>query len=292
MENKPFFSIIIPTLNEVTTLPVLLKDLTNQTWKDVEILIVDANSEDKTNQKAESFRKYFAGLKIIISQQRNVAYQRNLGAKNAKADWIIFMDADNRIPPYFLQGVKYRLEALNPDILSTWIQAETSDTKDQAIATIVNLYIEMQKTTNKPSVLEAMMCFKKDVFLRLGGFETSRNWGEGGEILERALRKKFRFEVVRDPKFTYSLRRLRAQGTLKSTRTVARLELARLLSKRLPKQKLKFLYPMEGGAYFKQPTEKQVSRLRRLVQRLYRGTPDDREQPKHWFLDRLFGKKA
>ena len=190
------------------------------------------------------------------------------------------MDADNRIPPYFLQGVKYRLEALNPDILSTWIQAETSDTKDQAIATIVNLYIEMQKTTNKPSVLEAMMCFKKDVFLRLGGFETSRNWGEGGEILERALRKKFRFEVVRDPKFTYSLRRLRAQGTLKSTRTVARLELARLLSKRLPKQN------------FKQPTEKQVSRLRRLVQRLYRGTPDDREQPKHWFLDRLFGKKA
>jgi len=291
MNNQPHFSIIIPTLNEASTLPSLLNDLLHQTWKDFEVIVVDANSEDKTAEKAEPFRYKFPNFRIIVSQQRNVAYQRNLGAGNAFAHWIIFMDSDDRIPPYFLQGIKYRIEATNPDILSTWFQADTHDTKDQAIASIANLYIEIQKTTKKPSVLEAMLCCKRDVFLRLGGFDTSRTWGEGGELVERAVKRRLRYEVVRDPKYTYSLRRLRTQGTLKSTRNIARLELARLLSKRFSIERTKFLYPMEGGTYFRKPTEKQVSRLARLVQQLYRNTPLANEPPKQGILSRLFAGK-
>ncbi len=288
MINQPFFSIIIPTLNEAATLPILLNDLLCQTWKDFEVIVVDANSKDKTAKKAEMFRFKLPHLQVIPSQQRNVAHQRNLGAKNATANWLIFMDADNRIPPCFLQGIKYRLELTHPDILSTWFQVDSTDAKDQAIATIVNLYIEIQKTTKKPSVLESMICFKKDTFLRLGGFDTSLTWGEGGELLERAAGKRLHLEVVRDPKYTYSLRRLRTQGTLKSTRNIARLELGRLLSKRVSLEKTKSLYPMEGGTYFQKPTEKQISRLKKLVKRLYRVTPLIKEQPKPGFLTRLF----
>jgi glycosyltransferase involved in cell wall biosynthesis len=45
---QPFFSIVVPTLNEELFLPYLLKDLQNQKEKNFEVIVVDSYSEDKT----------------------------------------------------------------------------------------------------------------------------------------------------------------------------------------------------------------------------------------------------
>lgn len=284
---KPFFSIIIPTLNEQKCLPNLLSDLANQTFQDFEVIIVDGNSEDKTIKKAEKFSKRFQKLNIITSPTRHVCFQRNFGFNKAKANWAIFMDADSRIPPYFVQGIKYRVEATNPDILTTWAKPDTNHRKDQAVMTASNLFIEAQKTTNNPYCLEAMMCFKKNAFKRLKGFDDSLSWGEGSDLLRRAVKKNLSFEVARDPKYTFSLRRLRKQGTLKSARNVAVIELARLRKKQLPKEKATYLYPMEGGKYFDQLDEKSTSRLKKIVKKLYQITPLYRDKSKKGILARL-----
>ena len=49
---KSFFSIIIPALNEAKYLPHLLDDLSDQTFQDFEVIIVDGNSNDQTVAKA------------------------------------------------------------------------------------------------------------------------------------------------------------------------------------------------------------------------------------------------
>lgn len=284
--HKPTFSIIIPTLNEERCLPELLTDLQNQTFKDFEVTLVDGNSEDQTIQKAREFRNSLRRLHILRTETRNVCHQRNLGARRAHADWLVFMDADDRIPPYFLQGIRYRIEAHSPDILTTWIQADTADRKDQAIASIVNIYFEVKKTSASPSVLEAMLCVRKAVFRVVGEFNTSLHWGEGSDFIERATKRGFRFEVVRDPRYIYSLRRLRKEGTLKGARRSAQLELARLRRKPLPPQKATDLYPMEGGKYFEALAER-PSRLEKIVNRLYRIPPNQGGDTRQGFLTHL-----
>ncbi|MFH1244651.1 MAG: glycosyltransferase, partial [bacterium] len=52
---KPFFSLIIPALNEAKYLPLLLDDLSKQTFLDFEVIVVDGNSDDQTVAKAKSF---------------------------------------------------------------------------------------------------------------------------------------------------------------------------------------------------------------------------------------------
>jgi glycosyltransferase involved in cell wall biosynthesis len=287
---KLYFSIVIPTLNEEKRLPKLLTDLSAQTLKDFEVIVADGNSDDNTVKKAIKFKDRLQNLTVLSSKKRHVCIQRNLGAKKAKADWIIFMDADNHIPNYFLQGIKYKIESTKPDILTTWIKPDSKHHKDQAISTIVNLFFEVQKTTKNPSVLESMLCIKKSAFKKLHGFNESLPWGEGGDLLRRAVKKNLKFEVVREPKYTYSLRRLRKQGTLTIARNVAVFELTRLRKKQLPKEKATYLYPMEGGKYFDQLDETSTSRLKNLVKKLYRITPLSREKQKKRILENLLKK--
>jgi len=78
MSTRPFFSIIIPCLNEEKYLPKLLEDLSNQTLQDFEVIVIDGNSEDKTIQLIEKYKDIFSTFKIIISKIRNVSVQRKL----------------------------------------------------------------------------------------------------------------------------------------------------------------------------------------------------------------------
>jgi len=84
-------SIIIPTINEASNLPLLLSDLSS-IQKEGEIIIVDSGSKDKTIDIANIY-----GAKVFISKERNRGLQLDIGAKISKGEWLIFLHADTRL---------------------------------------------------------------------------------------------------------------------------------------------------------------------------------------------------
>ncbi|MDC3180307.1 TIGR04283 family arsenosugar biosynthesis glycosyltransferase [bacterium] len=84
-------SIIIPTINEANNLPLLLSDLSS-IHKEGEILIVDCGSEDRTINVANIY-----GAKVYKSKEKNRGLQLDIGAKNSKGEWLIFLHADTRL---------------------------------------------------------------------------------------------------------------------------------------------------------------------------------------------------
>jgi len=90
-------SIIIPTLNEEKYLPKLLQSIKEQDFNgELEIIVADAGSKDKTREIAKSF-----GCKIV--EGGLPAKGRNEGAKKAKSDLLFFVDADILLPKDFLR---------------------------------------------------------------------------------------------------------------------------------------------------------------------------------------------
>lgn len=90
----PPISIIIPARNEEKSLPHLLKSLTQQTMRPLEIIVVDDESSDKTAEIAEAF-----GATVISSKtEKNTPKGKSAacwaGAKRANGDWLIFLDSD------------------------------------------------------------------------------------------------------------------------------------------------------------------------------------------------------
>jgi len=97
-------SIIIPTINEASNLPLLLSDLSS-IQKDGEIIIVDSGSEDKTIDIANIY-----GAKVFISIERNRGLQLDIGAKNSKGEWLIFLHADTRLTHDWFKKINSFLE--------------------------------------------------------------------------------------------------------------------------------------------------------------------------------------
>lgn len=244
---KAYFTIVIPTLNEEKHLPSLLNDLGKQTFSDFEVVVVDANSKDNTRVIAEKYK-----AKVVVSDKKNVSFQRNLGAKNSDTDWIIFMDADNRIPKNYLTGLKRHAERLNPDILSTWLKPDTSNKQDRFTATVMNIFMDMNKNSKKPYVMESMILVKKSSFEKLGGFDININWREGEDLIERAIAQKMVFEFVKAPKFAYSFRRFKKIGAFKMFQEMSQMEIIKMLKGgKLTKKETALLYPMKGGSFYK-----------------------------------------
>lgn len=261
MKPTPFFSIIIPTLNEEKYLPILLSDLKDQTYANFEVVVVDGKSDDKTVKKSQKFDKHFP-LKIITSQKRNVCFQRNLGVEHAKSDWIIFMDADIRVQPFFLQGIKYRADQYESDMFVTYLKPDSSHQLDIVLMAVTNMQINSQKSSNKPAFMESMFVIKKEIFKKIGGFDESVKWGEGGVFVTKAAKKGYKFSVYKDPEYTFSLRRLRSQGTLKIIRSVSKLFIAQQFNTKLSDKKISQLYPMQGGDFFdKKPPKTTLEKI-------------------------------
>jgi len=93
-------SIIVPTINEANNLPLLLSDLSS-IHKEREIIIVDCGSEDKTIDIANIY-----GAKVFISKERNRGLQLDIGAKNSKGEWLIFLHADTRLTHDWFTKIK------------------------------------------------------------------------------------------------------------------------------------------------------------------------------------------
>ncbi|HSZ60636.1 MAG TPA: glycosyltransferase family 2 protein [Terriglobales bacterium] len=115
----PEVSIIIPARNEEANLPACLESLTAQSGVRFEIIVVDDASTDRTHEIADSF-----GLVQMISPsplRENRTGKNNAliaGAKQARAPWLLFTDADTVHQPGSLQRALAEAKKEQADLLS------------------------------------------------------------------------------------------------------------------------------------------------------------------------------
>ena len=90
----PIISIVIPTYNHAKFIRKALESVINQTYKNWEAIIIDNNSTDDTNKIINQYDdpriKY-----LKINNNGVIAKSRNLGIKEAKGEWIAFLDSDD-----------------------------------------------------------------------------------------------------------------------------------------------------------------------------------------------------
>ena len=100
-------SIIITARNEEKYLPMLFKDILNQTYplQNIEVVLMDSNSKDNTRTLMEEFKTNNESLSVqIVTNERQIqAAGFNEGVKHATGDVVLKIDAHSRIPQDFVQ---------------------------------------------------------------------------------------------------------------------------------------------------------------------------------------------
>lgn len=248
-----YFSIVIPTLNEEKYLPLLLQDLTDQSFDKsmFEVIHVDGSSDDSTVQVAKSFK---TELKLVthICPVRNVATQRNLGGKHASGKWVVFMDADDRIPPYFLDGLKYQLEKNNADVYTCWQDTQQGSSSERALARATNLGFSLVKQVGIPAVAGAMIISRKTV-LKTVSFPIKNQLAEDTIFMDTAIKRGYKYQILREPRYLFSVRRYKKEGALKMMVIEAKMAINYLFGDKFVSSNQG--YVMEGGKYYESSSE-------------------------------------
>ena len=95
-EHDDLVSVVIPFYNEGIYFDDCIYSVLNQTYENLEIIIVNDGSEEKFKKKLDLLRqKYPNKIKLFHNQNEGVSSARNYGIKNANGKYISFLDADD-----------------------------------------------------------------------------------------------------------------------------------------------------------------------------------------------------
>jgi len=248
MSKEPFFSIVIPTLNEKKNLPNLLRDIEKQSFEDFDVYVVDGMSGDGTVSEAKKFSKHLPNLTILSSKVRNAGHQRNTGASKARGTYIVFFDADVRIPRNFLEELNKHIQKKESAIVAVWIEPDTKKSLDDLMATTYNLSVLLGKDLT-PAAVASNLIIRRDCFNEAGGFDKSLVFAEDRDLLKRLHKLGYKMSVMEKPKVVWSFRRFRKGGYAKTMAKILALNIGATTAGIKFVQKVK--YEMGGNAHEK-----------------------------------------
>jgi glycosyltransferase involved in cell wall biosynthesis len=113
---EPLVSILIPSYNAEKWLKETLQSAMAQTWKNIEVIVVDDGSKDNSYQVAKSFESKH--LKVIRQENQGASAARNRAYHEARGDFIQYLDADDLLSPNKIETQVRLLQDNAPDMLA------------------------------------------------------------------------------------------------------------------------------------------------------------------------------
>jgi len=109
-------SIIVPVYNSEKTLELCIKSLISQTYKNIEIIIIDDGSQDKSEKIYKKYSKL--DKRIIYKKIKNhgASYARNIGISISHGEYLCFVDSDDEVSANFCEVLLKNLISSNCDL--------------------------------------------------------------------------------------------------------------------------------------------------------------------------------
>ena len=183
-KHTPLVSVVVTTKNEEKNIENCLQSMKNQTFKNIELILVDNFSGDKTVELAIKY-----GAKIYLKGNERSA-QRNYGSQVALGDYLIYLDADMILSPTVIEecveicghgsvDALYIPERIVGD--GFWIKVR-----------------DFERSFYTGTVIDAVRFIRRDMFLQVGGFDEDLIGPEDWDF-DRKIRKIGRTGIVSAP---------------------------------------------------------------------------------------------
>ena len=147
--NNPLVSIIVPVYNVQNSVARCLESICAQTWKNIEIILVNDGSKDESFSVCEQFREKDARIVLVDKSNTGVSDTRNCGMTLAKGKYVQFVDSDDYLDPDFTERLVTAAEENSADLVIApyWMAIPANSSKaTQALENLQeNLGIEEKR---------------------------------------------------------------------------------------------------------------------------------------------------
>lgn len=131
---KELISIIVPVYNVEKYLNKCLDSLVNQTYKNIEIIVVDDGSTDSSGKIADDYSNKYENVKVIHTVNCGLSAARNIGLDNASGEFIAFVDSDDWVDSNTFEAVYQMISSNNYDLSAFAMLLEYDTETEQHIS--------------------------------------------------------------------------------------------------------------------------------------------------------------
>ncbi|MCI4323972.1 MAG: glycosyltransferase, partial [Thermoplasmata archaeon] len=184
---RPLLSIVITVRNEERHIAALLESLRVQE-PPFEILLVDANSQDRTVELVRAFQTNSPGLLQLIERPGSRGIGRNVGVDAARGEAVVFIDGDCEADPNWLGVVRHGLTT--SDVVAGRT-VTVGPPRYQALERV-----ELYQLGNDVTYPSCNLAYPRELFRRLGGFDPRFITAEDIDLNLRAVRAGARLRYL------------------------------------------------------------------------------------------------
>lgn len=182
-------SVIIPVYNEERWIGSCLESLSKQTYKQLEIIVVDDGSNDKSKDKVQNAKIELKNKNLILLSQDHLGpgAARNHGASRAKGEILVFVDADMEFEGDFIE--KLIEPILKGKASGTFSKEEYLLNRDNVWARCWNLNLgrraEKMHPDNYPDTQHVFRAILKSSFGKVNGFDTKTGYTDDWSLANK-----------------------------------------------------------------------------------------------------------
>lgn len=172
----PTISIVIPSYNQAEFLEECLESAYNQTLAPLEILVIDDGSKDNSLEIARRYEfREFPGIespvRVIPQVNKGLPSARNTGIMNASGDYILFLDADDKLKENAISVITNTIAQFPADIVAPSFKEFGKSDRE----VIVNQFtMDDLKVANRIGYFCAI---RRSALLECGGYSPRMTWG-------------------------------------------------------------------------------------------------------------------
>lgn len=152
---EPLISVIVTVYKVEKFLPLCLESIQGQTYKNLEILLIDDGSPDNCPAICDAYGAKDARIKVIHKKNKGVADTRNVGLDHASGEYLLFIDGDDSVDPGYVEALYRMLAEKDADIaVCAWREVLWKEAKQ-----VPSVFLEPEKTIvwNREEALQALL---------------------------------------------------------------------------------------------------------------------------------------
>lgn len=271
-------SVIVPIYNSEKYLEAALDSVKAQSYKTIEVLMIDDGSTDSSSAICERYAMEDSRFRMIHQMNQGPSAARNHGIREARGEYIVFLDSDDMLHEDFVRILMNLHEKYDCDIALTksypFLQEESiprEETKGNLrVMDHRQLSVELVETGWKGLAVVMAKIYKKSLFENIF-FDESRVRGEDDTILYQLYWEAKKSVLIDAPLYFYRSKR---EGSL----THSNFDLSWLTGVAAFKERMEFYYEKNEKLLYARAMRTYCRRIAENYYKIKMYLPDEREQ--------------